>query len=329
MGKYEGRFSISVQAPGRQPVLTDLSSGRFFDGELWFSAVPWSIAFADYNHDGRLDFNIGQYGGCAGFTYRFFTITAAGVVEALPVADAPRGVWSTDRANSSSMFHTTPAGFRTSQPGSSASEFFCAEYSWNPSRMAFTRITETPGFCAEDDPLAEASVHLDTSQQLQIELRLSPASPVEGYPGDALGGPLLARVKVGRQAWVTTNLSELLGERSMVFMDTFTIALADYNHDGQWDFNVGQPCGSNNFCYFLFTIEASGRVSALQLPHGFVWVGDYEYSTRQITLTSDGFSYSGYDPLCGGFEKRCRWDPTKNVFVDAGTDYSEPKRCAP
>ena len=145
--KLQGRFSISVRTPRQGIVVTDLSP-FFGGGELWFTAAPWVLKFADYNHDGRLDFTIGQHGGCAGWTYRFFTINPAGVVEQLPVPD--RAIWSIDGANSSALFHVTPTGFRVSRPGSSATEYFCAEYAWSATR--FILSSEAAGYCPEDDP---------------------------------------------------------------------------------------------------------------------------------------------------------------------------------
>lgn len=60
--KYEGVFSISVLFSDGRRVETTLNS--FWDNEpLFFYSRPWTIKFADYNHDGVLDINLGQYAG--------------------------------------------------------------------------------------------------------------------------------------------------------------------------------------------------------------------------------------------------------------------------
>lgn len=138
---------------------------------------------------------------------------------------------------------------------------------------------------------------------------------------------------IGHEAWVVTNLSDLLGGKTMAFGRSFKLAIADYNHDALPDFNLGQPCGSNNSCFWLFTIDPSGRVDLLPLPSytkgpGFLWAWGDD-STDLITLTEDGFSSIGYDPACGGFRVHYRWDVALKSFVHAKTVYAEPGRCTP
>ena len=150
--KLEGDFAISVHLSGRPPVSTNLN--RLFGNEpLWFGARPWTLKFADLNHDGRPDFTIGQYAGCSGWAYRVFTVSETGEVRSLPV---PHGdIWTLDRANSSAYFHLTANGFRVSRQGRSASDFLCAYYRWEPA-AGFALRSERPGFCPEDDPDQQA-----------------------------------------------------------------------------------------------------------------------------------------------------------------------------
>ncbi len=160
-------------------------------------------------------------------------------------------------------------------------------------------------------------------QRARLVLKLVDAKSVMWRGFEAHEGRLVATVRVGRKAWVETDLGDLIDKPRMTFIDEdWSIALADYNGDGLPDFNVGEACGSNNFCYWLFTIDRLGHVRRLQLPGfgkspGSLWVGDDTYSTRQIEVTRDGIAYSGYDPAHGGFRIRLRWDPEARAFIFA------------
>ena len=169
--------------------------------------------------------------------------------------------------------------------------------------------------------LSEVAFRVGRNQPARLVLKLLNAKPIMWMGSEAHEGRLLAAVKIGRNAWVETDISELIGEPAMTFIDdSWDIAIADYNHDGRLDFNVGEQCGSNNYCYWLFTIEPTGRVALLPLPGagkrpGFLWLGDNAYSTSRIELTADGISFSGYDPAQGGFRTRLRWDRESKAFT--------------
>lgn len=151
--KFEGRFEFSVRLGSRSPVFTSMND-LFGGGDLWLSAHPWKLQFADFNHDGILDFTTGQHGGCSGWFYRVLTVEPSGEVRSF--AAYPRSeIWSMDRANSSALFHVTPSGFRVSQPGRSAQEVVCAEYSWQGSE-GFRLVSEQPTLCPEDDEGSQA-----------------------------------------------------------------------------------------------------------------------------------------------------------------------------
>jgi hypothetical protein len=155
----------------------------------------------------------------------------------------------------------------------------------------------------------------------RIVATLVAAQRVKHMTLDAHVGRLVVTVALeGKQPRVT-NISDLIGRPEMEFIDgSFDVVFADYNHDGQLDFNLGQECGSNNFCYWLFSIDRSGQVKLLPLPGsasnpGFLWIqGDDAYSTRSIELTNDGIAGSGYDPLTGGFRVRYRWNQKSQGF---------------
>lgn len=77
--KYEGEFILRVRmADGRSTVRPlDL------DGAGFFRAGDRRIVFDDYDGDGRLDFNLGQYASCVGSSYRLYTVDPSGRVRAL------------------------------------------------------------------------------------------------------------------------------------------------------------------------------------------------------------------------------------------------------
>jgi hypothetical protein len=148
--KYEGSFDLAVRIEGKPPVLTNLTA--LVHGELWFSAAPWSVQFADYNHDGRLDFNLGQHGGCAGWVYWLFEISDKGSVTLLRLPEPNNMFWSIDRANSTQRLYPTSEGFRVSRPGVSASDFVCTTYRWLGRDRKFEVANTLSDFCPEDNP---------------------------------------------------------------------------------------------------------------------------------------------------------------------------------
>ena len=88
--KWEGQFVVRVRTrTGRLRRETPLN--RLFDPgvdkpmSLFFWTPKFRLVVHDYNHDGRMDFNLGQYGVCIGNRYRLFTITRQGAVSALSI----------------------------------------------------------------------------------------------------------------------------------------------------------------------------------------------------------------------------------------------------
>jgi hypothetical protein len=148
--KVQGSFDIAVRIEGRAPVVTSLT--ELVHSELWFSAAPWSVQFADYNNDGRLDFNLGQHGGCTGWFYWLFEVSDEGRVTLLRVPEPNNIVATVDRANSSKNLHPTSDGFRASRPGESARDFVCTTYRWRQGDRAFEVAETLPGACPEDIP---------------------------------------------------------------------------------------------------------------------------------------------------------------------------------
>jgi hypothetical protein len=74
-------------------------------------AAPWVIRFADYNHDGQLDFNLGQYENCNGWTYTLFTIARDGKITPLKVEGVTEGLCVQAADNSTAEIRAIHSGF--------------------------------------------------------------------------------------------------------------------------------------------------------------------------------------------------------------------------
>ena len=97
------------------------------------------------------------------------------------------------------------------------------------------------------------------------------------------------------------------------------LAIADYNHDGRPDFNLGQFTNSNKWEYVLFTVHADGRVEpyAIDKPEIYVAPGD-EPSTAKIEVIPGGmrfrdFGNAGDQP--GWWTFTCRWLADRGEFT--------------
>lgn len=86
--KWEGAFALRVRRGDR--LLDQRPWGElFYPGgnteEPTFFWAPLTLVLADYNGDGRPDFNLGAYGSCNANLYRLFTLGPDGRLAELPV----------------------------------------------------------------------------------------------------------------------------------------------------------------------------------------------------------------------------------------------------
>lgn len=101
-----------------------------------------------------------------------------------------------------------------------------------------------------------------------------------------------------------------------------TLAIADYNHDGRPDFNLGQFTNSNKWEYLLFTIHEDGRVEPYAIDKPEIYVAsDDEPSTAKIEVIPGGmrfrdFGNAGDQP--GWWTFTCRWLPKRGEFKCEG-----------
>ena len=88
--KWEGQFEFRVRI-GRRFLSKASVNELFYPKEPSMPMSFWSPKFQlvmrDYNHDGLMDFNLGQYGACIYNQYRIFTIERSGVVRRLSLSD--------------------------------------------------------------------------------------------------------------------------------------------------------------------------------------------------------------------------------------------------
>jgi hypothetical protein len=87
--KWEGQFSIRVRR-GEQTLSTQSLNGLMYPSQknpdeisLW--APEFRLVLKDYNKDGQVDFNVGQFSSCRGHFYWLFTIQPGGAVVRLAI----------------------------------------------------------------------------------------------------------------------------------------------------------------------------------------------------------------------------------------------------
>ncbi len=102
--KWQGRFVLLVWQGKKLLDRRDFAS-LFWpphgQGEEAFFWAPLVIHAADYNGDGRLELNLGQYGSCNGNLYRIFGLDQGGRIRELPLAGGgPLFVSGAGRSNS-------------------------------------------------------------------------------------------------------------------------------------------------------------------------------------------------------------------------------------
>lgn len=110
--RIDGHFDAVVTlAAGKRTVRTPLVTHRAGES-LWFWNQPTSpLAIADYNGDGRPDFNVGQYTNTIKWEYSLFTIRPDGRVEPL-AHDKPEIYVAPGDEPSTARIETIPGGMR-------------------------------------------------------------------------------------------------------------------------------------------------------------------------------------------------------------------------
>jgi hypothetical protein len=144
--KFKGKFNIEVRIGGGKPVTQSLNSlmGGFDELEFW--AEPWRIVFDDYNRDGQVDFNLGQFANCSGWAYRLFTIANDGRVSRLEVEEGnpDSEIFASDDNNSTRLIRQTPKGFSTRGYFNAATPvgFYNSYYVWDAKMRSFRFVKD-------------------------------------------------------------------------------------------------------------------------------------------------------------------------------------------
>jgi hypothetical protein len=133
--KYEGSFAVVIDIHGRrvETLLSPLLGGD----SLWFPAQPWKLVMGDYNDDGQINFNLGQYADCNGWRYRLFSIRPTGVVEMVSL-----DFRANDFAPSTSKITRVEKGFRVTDYDNSRGGNWETTYRWNPTARMFEKDSE-------------------------------------------------------------------------------------------------------------------------------------------------------------------------------------------
>ena len=90
--RWKGDFTIRVRNGSQvlsEQSLSGLFGEQFMKDNVYLSfwAPKFQIVFKDYNNDGQIDFNLGQYGICAGNDYYLFTIDKKGRIKRLLIEE--------------------------------------------------------------------------------------------------------------------------------------------------------------------------------------------------------------------------------------------------
>ncbi|WP_312113742.1 hypothetical protein [Brevibacillus reuszeri] len=135
---WTGTFELQLLDEKRSPLST-LRLNDAFD-ELLFQK-SFSFAFADYNHDGNIDFAIGQYASSNLYTYKLFTIRD-GKIERLPI-ESDNEIVSSERSYSVLFAQVSPDSFKTVYYDNSLGKYLERVYQWKNTTFSLIREAET------------------------------------------------------------------------------------------------------------------------------------------------------------------------------------------
>jgi len=143
--KWAGNFSIRTRKD--EEVLHSYNLNKMFfhdDAEMffWSSDSIFSVHFEDYNRDGQIDFNIGQYGSCSWNCYKLYTISSTGEISELPIDDNAGGDFCVAPQN-----HTNTTGSINLEDNDKVSYYFFPQggqgyfyrytYRWDGNKFVF------------------------------------------------------------------------------------------------------------------------------------------------------------------------------------------------
>jgi bla regulator protein BlaR1 len=103
--------------------------------DLFFWTPKFTLVFQDYNQDGQVDFNLGQYASSNGNLYRLFTLRPDGTIEQLPRKGDTEGlgffVSPLNRRNSSPLIRADKGLLKVPYYDNTRGRSLIALYRWN------------------------------------------------------------------------------------------------------------------------------------------------------------------------------------------------------
>ncbi len=147
--KFEGKFAFRVAFADGRVVDTPLEAmGPDLSEGIWFRSCdkdrPHAIVTADYNHNGNIDFNVGQYGGCNGSNFYLFEILPSGKIGRLSAAWFDEGRIYSSGHEISEDFELTETGFAFGYYDSSRGRGVSCRAEWDTKLRRFHVIEEPP-----------------------------------------------------------------------------------------------------------------------------------------------------------------------------------------
>ncbi len=139
--KYTGQFAFRIALGGGATMDTTFESRGLGsdDGDVFFrvdSDHPFRIVTADYNHDGRTDFNVGFNADCNYSTFRLFTVRPSGQVVPLRIEDRDE-LTLVGHDESTDEFDPTPTGRCYGTVRFGIQEHFKVSLDWDVQRQFF------------------------------------------------------------------------------------------------------------------------------------------------------------------------------------------------
>jgi bla regulator protein BlaR1 len=142
--KWEGYFTIQVKKGDTVLSRQSLNDLMFpFEKEhepLSFWTPEFSLVFNDYNMDGQVDFNIGQYGSCNGNYYKLFTAKPDGTIFPLPIKYA-EGIFvsPSKKLNSTGLIRIEKGLLTFKYYDNTVGKYLTARYKWDKKEFVPTR----------------------------------------------------------------------------------------------------------------------------------------------------------------------------------------------
>lgn len=137
--KFEGTFAVRIEFGDGFVAETGLNRYLAEGDPVFFWDAPWKIQFADYNGDGRPDFNLGTFGTSNGWVYSLFTVDEKRSIVPLKIAGST-GLFIQDRANSTAKIQVTKEGISSEYYDNVEGRMVKEAYRWDAAAGRFVPV---------------------------------------------------------------------------------------------------------------------------------------------------------------------------------------------